>query len=100
MRNFKSETIIIKKDTWKVVRNYDRTRQGFSELSDDALEKSWSKLQWRNGGANPMIYPIANDEIRISKDSFTMSMDTIKSLLTSNGFDYRVDGFIVEGIDI
>lgn len=100
MKQFKHETIIINKETWKFLHNYHRTSQGFSELKDESLERIWGKHQWRNKGANSKTHPITEDEIRIDKDSFSIPWKTIKSLIVDNGFDYREDGFIAEGIHI
>lgn len=99
MREFKNETIIVNKETWIFLRNYERTTQGFAELTERQIERIWSMV-YRNGGADPKTHPIAEDEVRIDKDTFGIRWSTIRSLITDNGFTYREDGFVVEGIYI
>ena len=100
MKKFSNDTIIVNKETWKFLKNYNRTSQGFSEMSDESLERFWNRLQWRNGGANSKTHPIAEDEIRIDRDTFSIRWDTIREFITDNGFAYREDGYIVVGINI
>lgn len=99
MREFKHETLIIDKEGWKFLQNYYRTKRGFSEAKDEWLEKMW-KRAFKNGGANPKTHPIAENEIRIEQDSFLMKIEKVKSLLKENGFNYRQDGFIQEGMNL
>lgn len=100
MKKFESNTIIINKETWKFLRNYDRTSQGFSELSEESLERIWGKILFRNGGANSKIHPIADEEIRINRDTFTVPWSAIGEFIADNGFTYREDGFVEVGINI
>jgi hypothetical protein len=99
MKEFKHETMVITKDAWKFLENNYRTSRGFSEAKDEWLEKMWNRA-FRNCGANPATHPIGENEIRIEHGSFLMRIDEIKILLTDNGFGYRQDGFIQEGINL
>ena len=99
MREFKHETVVIEKDAWKFLENYYRISQGYSEAKDEWLEKIW-KRKFRNGGANPKTHPISENEVRVEHSDYLMGLDKIKSLLKDNGFDYRQDGFIQEGINV
>ncbi len=99
MKTFKHETIIINKETWKFMRNLERRRGGFKLLNEEQLEKLWLKLKdFRNQGANPKTHPIDKNEIRVDKDSFNMKWDYVKQIIIDNGFEYRQDGFVVEGM--
>jgi hypothetical protein len=99
MKEFKHETMVITKEAWKFLENHYRTSRGFSEAKEEWLEKQWNRA-FKNGGANPATHPIAENEIRVEHGSFLMSLDDIKSTLKSNGFEYRQDGFIMEGFNI
>lgn len=96
----KHETIIIKKEAWKFLRNLDRTTRGYSELSDEALERSWSKFIMRNGGANSITHPIGDDEIRIDKGSFGISWNRVISVCYENDFEWRKDGYMMTEINL
>lgn len=98
MREVKLETIIISKEAWKYLRNKNRITKGFAALIDEQLEKAWSKIRWRNGGASNETYPIKENEVRIERDTFSIRWDSIKDTLKDNCFDYRIDGFIQEAI--
>lgn len=99
VKEFKHETLIVKKEGWRFLQNYYRTSRGFQELKDEWLEKMWERA-FKNGGANPKTHPISEDEIRIERDSFLMKIEEVKLLLSKNGFSYRQDGFIQEGMNI
>lgn len=99
MREFKHETIIATKEAWKFLENYYRTSRGFKEAKDEWLEKMWAK-KFRNGGANPKTHPIGENEVRIEHSDFLMKIEEIKSVLKDNGFSYRQDGFIQEGMNL
>ena len=90
MKEFKHETMVITKEAWKFLRNADRVKGGYSELKDEQLEKVWSKT-----------HPIAENEIRVENDSWnTFRIEEAKQKLTENGFAYRQDGFVAEGINL
>ena len=86
-RTYKSETIM------------DRTQFGRKPCSNEFLEYQW-RTCFRNGGANPKTHPIAEDEIRVCKDSFNLSLEEIKVKLEDYGFTYREDGYCEEGLYI
>ena len=96
MREFKHETIIIEKEGWEFLKNLSRTSKGFKALSQEQLDKSWDRDDFKNGGGKK--YPIADNEIRIDPDSFAIRWDKVKQLLKDNGFNQRQDGYEVEGI--
>lgn len=98
MNEFRHETIIINKETWKFLWNYERKIGGCSELTDESLEIVWGYYVNRNHGANSKTYLIAEDEVRIHKDTFGIPLNTIKALIIDNGFSYREDEFIVKGL--
>ena len=99
MKTFNHETIIIGKTAWKFMRNMERKKNGFKLLTNEQLDKLWLKIQdFRNIGANPATHPIKKNEIRIDKDSFNMKWNDVKQVLIDNGFKYREDGFVVEGM--
>ena len=98
MKEVKLETIIINKEAWKFLRNKNRTTQGFTALTDEQLEKAWSKMRFRNQGASNQTYPINENEIRLMRDSFSLRWDNIKDMLNDEGFGYREDGFVQEAI--
>lgn len=98
MREYKHETIIIDRKGWEFLRNISRTLRGFNPLSQEQLDKIWNSNQYRNNGANLTTHPIAENEIRISPDSFSMQWDKVKKLLNDNGFKQRQDGYVIEGV--
>ena len=99
MKEFKHETMVITKEAWKFLRNADRAKGGYSALTDEQLEKVWGKIAFRNGGAWSKTHPIAENEIRVENDTWnTFRIEEAKQKLTENGFDYRQDGFVAEGI--
>lgn len=101
MKEFKHETMVITKEAWKFLRNADRVKGGYSTLTDEQLEKVWGKIAFRNGGAWSKTHPIAENEIRVENDSWnTMRIEDAKAILTENGFEYRQDGFVQEGINL
>ena len=101
MKEFKHETMVITKEAWKFLRNADRVKGGYSELKDEQLEKVWSKIYFKNGGAYSKTHPIAENEIRVENDSWnTFRIEEAKQKLTENGFAYRQDGFVAEGINL
>lgn len=100
MKTFKHETIIVKKDGWKFLRNLDRVSRGFTALSNDSLDKIWDRTTVKNGGANPKEYPINDDEIRIDPDMFGIPWDDVKKSCYLNDLEWRRDGFLLEGINI
>lgn len=97
---FKHETIIITKEAWCFLRNENRKKAGCVSLNEEQLEKCWARIRYRNHGANSEKYPIADNEIRIDCDSFNFRLEQVKEMLTANGYTFRQDGFIVEGIYI
>lgn len=99
MREFKNETVIITKEAWKFLQDYDRESRGYKKVNPEWLERCWQRA-FRNEGANPQIHPIAAEEIRIHKDCFSTAWDKVKSLLTEKGYGYRQDGFVLEGFNI
>ena len=99
MRKFAHETIIITKEAWKFMWNFERAADGYKPCTDAQLENIWNRC-FRNKGANPATHPIADNEIRVDRDSFNMRFDGVKSTLDANGFGWRVDGFIAEGVYI
>ena len=98
MKEVKLETIIINKEAWKFLRNKNRTTQGFIALTDEQLEKAWNKMRFRNQGASNQTYPINENEVRLTRDSFSLRWDNIKDMLNDEGFGYREDGFVQEAI--
>jgi hypothetical protein len=98
MKQFTSETVIISKEAWKYLRNVDRQRDGRAPLNDERLNAIWDRISFHNGGANPATHPIRKNEHRVDKDTFSMSISAVKSILDEKGFTYRQDGYIVEGI--
>lgn len=101
MKEFKHETMVITKEAWKFLRNADRVKGGYSELKDEQLEKVWGKIAFKNGGAWSKTHPIAEDEIRVENGSWsTFRIEEAKTILAENGFGYRQDGFIAEGINL
>lgn len=97
-RNYTSETLILSKKAWHFAKWFDRTQTGRKPLSNYWFEYTWNSC-FRNGGANPATHPIADDEIRVDRNNFSLSLEEIKAGLTDYGFTYRQDGFITEGID-
>lgn len=97
MKKFEHETIIITKNAWKFMRNFERELHGFNPISNEQLDKIWGKITLRNGGANPKDFPIAENEIRVDKDTFNCKWENVKVTLSESGFDYRKDGFTETG---
>lgn len=98
MKAFAHETIIIGKEAWKFMWNFERKKGGFKPLNEEQLERLWLRIQdFRNRGANPKTHPIKKGEIRIDKDSFNIKWDVVKQTIVDNGFEYRQDGFVAEG---
>lgn len=97
IREFKHETIIITKEAFFFLTQENRKKAMCSPLSEEQLEKRWTRIRFRNRGASMEKHPIAENEIRISQDSFSFRFDRIKEMLTANGFIFRQDGFIEEG---
>ena len=100
MRKFKYETIIITKAAWKFMWNYEREKHGFKPCTDEALDRIWVRIAFRNGGANSKTHPISDDEIRVDPDSFNLGFMNVKRTLTENGFTFREDGFAEVGINL
>ena len=100
MKKFANETIIIHKNGWKFMWNTEREKHGFAALSNEQLERIWSKIVSKNRGANPATHPISNDEIRIDKDTFNMKWEDVKETLSNNGHAVRDDGFVAEGYNM
>ena len=101
MKAFAHETIIINKEAWKFMWNFERQKGGFKPLTEEQLDKLWQRIQdFRNKGANPKTHPIKSNEIRIDKDSFDFKWDNVKQIIIDNGFEYRKDGFVAEGTHI
>ena len=98
MKNFTSETIIVSKEAWKYLWNVERQRDGRAPISDDRLNAIWDRISFHNGGANPATHPIGKNEHRVDRDTFAISIPSVKSILDEKGFEYRQDGFVVEGI--
>lgn len=96
-RNFKHETIILTKEVWVMAKNFDRTQRGYKPLSESFVERIWNQC-FRNGGANPATHPIAENEIRVDRDTFYLDLEQIKAMIYNAGFSWREDGFIQEGI--
>lgn len=96
-RNFTSETIILTKEAWIAAKNYDRTQRGYKPLSEAFIERTWNQC-FRNSGANPATHPIAENEIRVDRDSFYLDLEHIKAMLVNAGLSWREDGYMVEGI--
>lgn len=103
MKEFKTKTIIITKEGWKFLKNYDRSIRNYSKHSEEWLEKMWHQIErngFKNDGANSKEYPIASNEIRVDNDSFNMSLDIAKNVLVANGFNYREDGYTIKGFGL
>ena len=96
MRKYTSETIIITKEAWVFIGNWDRTRLGHKPMNDKFIEHMWTQA-FRNGGANQATHPISDNEIRVDCDSFMARLADVKEHLQNNGYTYRQDGFITEG---
>ena len=94
----KLETLVIKKDAYFFLKNWNRQTQGFSPLDNEQLEKFWTRLRYRNQGASNKEHPIAENEIRITKDTFGVRIEYVKAVLNKNGHTYRQDNFIQECI--
>ena len=99
MRKFTSETIILTKEAWVLIKNWERASHGYKKLPDSFVEHVWAQA-FRNGGANSATHPISDNEIRVSRDSFSISLEEVKAELEKAGYGYRQDGFIEEGFDI
>lgn len=100
MRKFKNETIVITKDAYFFLRNEFRVKEGYKPLNNEQLERIWSRFRSRNIGENNKTHPIAENEIRIDKDTFGFKLELAKEMLMTNGFIFRQDDFIQEGIYI
>ena len=100
MKAFEHETIIVTKDGWKFLRNLNRTTQGYSELTDEQLDRIWDNTTIKNNGANPKTHPISENEIRIDDYMFSIKWDKIKEIIYKNNLEWRKDGFMLTGIDI
>lgn len=98
MRKFTSETIILTKEAWVLIKNWERVSHGYKKLSDTFIDRVWSQC-FRNGGANPATHPISDNEIRVDRESFSISLEEVKAELEKAGYGYRQDGFIVEGFN-
>lgn len=98
MREFKHETIIIEKDAWQFLKNKSVTERGFKPLSQEQLDRIWSRDDFKNEAGKK--YPITDNEIRISPNTFAIRWDRVKSSLEENGFKYRQDGYEIEGISL
>ena len=96
IREFKNETIIITKEGFFFLTQKNREKARCTPLTAEQLEARWKRIRYRNGGAGSE-HPIAENEIRISKDSFNFRFEQIKEMLKADGFDFRQDGFIQEG---
>ena len=101
MKEFEHETMVITKEAWKFLRNADRVKGGYAKLKDEQLEKVWNGIVFRNCGAWSKTHPIAENEIRVERDSWsTLRFAEAKHLLAENGFEYRQDGFVAKGMTI
>jgi hypothetical protein len=96
MRKFAHETIILTKEVWILAKNFDRTQRGYKPLSETFIERVWTQ-SFRNGGANPATHPIADNEIRVDRDSFSLDLEQIKAMIFNAGYTWREDGHIEEG---
>lgn len=97
-REMKLETLIITKEGWKHLYQFNRKRKGCQPIPEDKLENSWKRWSCRNGGASSKTHPIADNEIRITVDTFGIRCDKAKEILKEAGLTYRTDGFIEECI--
>lgn len=98
-REAKLETLIITKEGWKHLYQYNRKRKGCSLIPEDKLETSWNRnSRYNNGGASKKTHPIADNEYRMTVDTFGISCDKAKVILKDAGLSYRQDGFIEECI--
>lgn len=93
MKEFESETIVVKKDAWMFLWNYERILKGYKEVTEEQLNRIWNKIPFLNGDASKDKFPILENEIRIDKNNFGFEMEKIKDVLTQNGFDFREDGY-------
>ena len=55
-------------------------------------------MRFRNQSASNQTYPINENEVRLTRDSFSLRWDNIKDMLNDEGFGYREDGFVQEAI--
>lgn len=100
MASYTHETIVITKEAWKFLRNFNRKIGGFRPVTDEMHERTWSKLN-RNYCANPVSHPIGDDEIRIYPGCFEkIAWDEVKDMLIEGGLGYRDDGFRAKGMYI
>ena len=99
MREFKNETIVITKEGWFFLKQENRKKAGCQLMTQEQLEKAFGRIQYRNDGAGK-DHPIVDNEIRISKGSFNFRLEQMKQMLKDNGFDFREDGFVIEGINL
>lgn len=98
-REAKLETLVITKEGWKHLYQFNRKRKGCKPLTEEQLEGSWKRgLRFHNGGASSKTHPIAEDEVRITVDTFGIRCDNAKEILKEAGFTFRTDGFIEECI--
>ena len=102
MKEFKYETIIISKEAWKFLNNFNRESKGFKALPDERLNAIWLRMRAHrvhNGGANPATHPVDENEIRIDRNSFDIKWDKVKQILASKNFEYRQDGYVAVGFN-
>lgn len=96
----KLATLIITHEAWKHLRNIERQRDGRCPLTSERLDNILNQIRFKNGGANSKTHPIAPNEIRVSRDSFSIDIPALKSILDANGFAYREDGFSEVGFSL
>lgn len=95
MKEVRLETLIITKDAWIFLRQKQRQKYNCKQLTDEQIAKDFDRLRFRNHGANSKTHPIADNEVRITRDSFCFSLEDIKTLLDIMNFEVRNDGFVV-----
>lgn len=88
VRTFKHDSLLVNKESYCYIKQYNRKRRGYGPLSEESLDRLWKRIHCKE----------QNETLaRIDKDTFSISMEQVKELLTSAGLTYIDDGKKVEG---
>ena len=109
VKEFKVKTLVLKKEAWFALRNYERMKNKYHVIPHEAMERMFNRSTMRNLGANSKTHPIADDEIRIIPSEYEMPVDEVMFFLevlnglakeAGKGPVFRDDGFEQEGINL
>lgn len=82
-RTFEHDSLLINKEAHFYLRQYNRARKGYAPNSEGFLEREWKKIPCKE--QNQTLE-------RIDVDTFGISIEGVKKLLTDAGLTYIDDG--------